>query len=177
MSSSPRVLRQPSIEDMPVRETHGPINSLEQVAADAYERGVAEGQALASAQMMAAAESIRIAIGAERDTLRAEFDRQRDVLIRTAVDIAEVVLGHANHDGGEAVAQRITRVMERMDDIKVTVTVHPDDLEAVMALRLGDVDLETDSRFSPGEAKVVGDWASADLTFAAALDVVRNRDV
>lgn len=145
----------------------------EEVAAEAYRRGMEEGRSLATDQFISAADALRSAVAEERTRLRAEFDRQRDVLLATAVRLAEFVVGHAGHDGGAALRTRIDAALQTIDDTHLSIAVHPADLELLERM-IPDITLSPDSTLRPGEARVVGEWSQTDLTFAAALAALQE---
>lgn len=172
MISSLRVLRQPTVPGL----GHGDLThqSMEEIEAEAHQRGVEEGKAAAVDQMITATEAIRGAIQHQQAELRAEYERQQTELVALAVRLAEMVLGHANHDGGQALASRLNRVMSSLDDARLTISANPSDAELLGGLGIADIDIAPDPSLRPGEARVVGEWANTDLTFDAALAVLRK---
>ena len=96
--------------------------------------------------------------------------------IDTAVAIAEFVLGRAPHDDGAALARRIAEALPALDDDELTIAIHPQDWDAVgEAVQLpAGVTIERDPALRPGEARITGRWAQADLTREAALAVARE---
>lgn len=174
MSSSLRVLRQPTVPGMGSASPSLPQRSVEEIEATARLLGIEEGKAQAVDQMIAATDAIRIAIRTQQAELRAEYERQQVELVRLAVELAEMVLGHANHDDGQALAGRLAEVMQMLDDTNLTVAVNPADIELLDTLGMGDIEITVDHSLRPGEARVVGDWANTDLTFSGALAVLQR---
>ncbi len=93
-----------------------------------------------------------------------------------ACAIAASVLGREPSDGGAALAARLLDVLDAVDDEALTVTVAPAEAEIVATALAGTagVEVRTDPRLAPGEARVAGRWASADLTRTALLAAVRD---
>ena len=175
MSLSLRVIRQPDMGDgYATGAATARPRSIEELEEAAYERGVEAGRVKAADRMLAATEAISEAVERRRAELREEFDRQEDRLLSVALQLAESVLGHAQHDGGEALARRIRHYVGQIDDSKLTVALNPADAELIYNLGLSDVELAPDASLEPGEARVVGEWARADITFAAALEAARE---
>lgn len=172
-----RVLRKPAATAGAVAPWDPGFNEAptpEEAAAEAHRRGVEEGRSLATDQFISAAEALRSAVTEERTRLRAEFDRQRDVLLATAVRLAEFVLGHAGHDGGAALRTRIDTALQTIDDTHLSIAVHPADLELLERMNVPDITLSPDSTLRPGEARIVGEWSQTDLTYAAALAALQE---
>jgi flagellar biosynthesis/type III secretory pathway protein FliH len=174
MSLSHRVLRQPDIGDGSGSGSAAAPATIEELEEAAYARGVEAGRSMAADRMMAASDAIRDAVEARREELRQEFDRQQQELLDVAVRLAEVVLGHAQHDGGEVLARRIRRHVDQIDDARLTVALNPADADLIYNLGLTDIEVAADSSLRPGEARVIGEWARADITFSAALEALRE---
>lgn len=182
-----RVLRQPGLADAhavlgPDPAAVDPVvrESVEQASEAAfsrgYEAGVAEGRraALADSEDLAA----RLTSGAREaaTTLQAARAEHAGAVLDLALEIARAVLGREPHDGGATLLERLRTVLTELDDAPLTVTVHPDDADAVArAVRdASELAVEADAGLRPGEARVRGPWSRAELTIDAALAAVRE---
>ncbi len=172
-----KVLRQPALdgEARPLAATAATDPALQaaldEAAAAAYTRGLADG----AARERAAGEHLAAAVGAAlaeaRSTARAELREDAGSLLRAALPIAEVVLGHAAHDDGDALTGRVATALARADDAPITIAVHPVDAGRLADLAAADPSLTVvaDNALRPGEARLRGRWVDADLTQAATL--------
>ena len=149
---------------------------IEQAQAEAFEAGRSEGLAAGRAETAEAAGRVEAALAAAA----SELVRMRTECVREAVDagleVAEFVLGRAAHDDGDTLAPRIEAALSNLDDEELVVTIHPQDWDAIStAVRLPNgVTLERDPSLRPGEARISGRWATAELTREAAFSVVRE---
>ncbi|MDJ0497473.1 MAG: FliH/SctL family protein [Acidimicrobiia bacterium] len=149
---------------------------IEQAQAEAFEAGRREGFAAGRAETAEAGNRIETALV----NAAADLVRMRTECVRGAVDagleVAEFVLGRAPHDGGETLAPRIAAALNDLDDEELVVAIHPQDWDTIStAVRLPNgVTMEPDPALRPGEARISGRWASAELTREAALSVVRE---
>ena len=149
---------------------------VEQVRAEAFEAGRREGFTAGRADMEGAISRVDAALrNAVRDLERY---RQQAVseTIDAALEVAAFVVGRLPADEATAIASRIQDVLADLDDEDMVVAIHPQDWDAVSALvRLPNgVSMERDPSLRPGEARVSGRWATADLTRQAALEVARE---
>lgn len=152
---------------------------VEEAAEAAYEQGRREGAADARAEAAAAAQRITAALAQARDSALAELAalraEQAHAHVGLATAIAETVLGREPHDGGQALLARVRDALANLDDAPLTVRVHPDDVAAVAGGVLDErVSVQADPSLAPGEGRISGSWAQADLTLQAAWRAVRE---
>jgi flagellar biosynthesis/type III secretory pathway protein FliH len=149
---------------------------LEQARAEGFEAGRGEGFTAGRADMAGAAERVQTAVGsAVADLVRMRSEAVHGA-IDSALEVAEFVLGRVPHDDGEALAGRIQDALQLLDDEELAIVIHPQDWDAVRsAVRLPNgVSIERDPSLRPGEARIDGRWATAELTREAALAVARE---
>ena len=152
------------------------LQVIDKARAEAFEAGRREGFAAGRAEITEAAGRIEAALS----VATADLVQMRTECVRSAVDVgldvAEFVLGRAPHDDGANLAPRIAAALNDLDDEELAITVHPEDWDAISAaVRLPNgVTMEPDPALRPGEARISGRWASAELTREAALSVVRE---
>lgn len=149
---------------------------LDQARAEAFEAGRREGFESGRADVEGAVARIDGALrNAIRDLARYRAEAVAET-IDAALQVAEFVIGEAPVDGGSALAARIGEAVDALDDEHLTVAVHPGDWDAVSGMiRLpAGVSIERDPSLRPGEARIAGRWATADLTRDAALAVARE---
>lgn len=154
--------------------------SVEEATATAYERGFTDGMAVGRREAYAEAEQLAELIrGAAQDAAvrlaEARAARSAEV-VELALAIAEQVIGHEPHDGGMVLLERLRSTLEQLDDEPLRVLVHPEDAPVVERGIVGarNVRVEPDVSLQPGEARVEGPWSRAELTFAGAMDMVRE---
>ncbi len=172
--SNSRVLRQPSIgvTTAPSIEPAAPQVDREELA---YARGVDDGREAARQQLVSAASALQAALEQGRAQLRQEFDRQRDELVRLAVEMATLVLGHDQHDGGAALLTRLQEALSILDDSDLVISMNEVDLPLAAQIDAAGVTVIADATLQPGEARITGQWAQADLTHAMALQILREQ--
>lgn len=158
--------------------------TVEQARAEAYARGhqdgYAEGRAeteRASAERIAAlGAAIEAALHRAAMEVRATGGATVAATIDLALAIAEHVVGREPHDGGAAISEQVRQALEELEDPAPTVCVHPGDT-AVVTTALAShraVAVEPDPTLRPGEARIRGDWARAELTYDAAFTAMRR---
>lgn len=152
---------------------------VEEAAQAAYDQGRRDGAADARTEAAAAAERITAALAQARDAAVAELAslraEQAHATVSLATAIAEAVLGREPHDGGQALLARVRDALASLDDAPLVVRVHAEDLDAVAAGVADErVSVEVDPRLAPGEGRITGPWAQADLTREAAWGAVRE---
>lgn len=179
-----RVIRNATVAAAPKAFGHGaPVlvddymtELLEKARAEAFEAGRREGYAAGRAETADAAARVENALV----DATAQVVRMRTTCVQEAIDaafvVAEFILGRAVHDDGESLIPRIEQALRNLDDEELVVTIHPQDWDAVSAaVRLPNgVTLERDPSLRPGEARVTGRWATAEITREAALAVARE---
>lgn len=188
MTSLSSVLRQPTLAAeratvaVPDPFAIDPVvrASVERATTDAYERGFAEGMAAGRREAYNEAQELAELIrGAARDAAvrlaEARAARATEV-VELALAIAEQVIGHEPHDGGMTLVERVRATLEQLDDEPLRVLVHPEDVSPVERGIVGarNVRVEADATLQPGEARVEGPWSRAELTFAGAMDIIRE---
>jgi flagellar biosynthesis/type III secretory pathway protein FliH len=149
---------------------------IERVRAEAFEAGRREGYAAGAAEMKGTVARVD---GALRDAVRRLAEHRAADVMQTldiALEIAEFVVGELPPDQGQALARRIADAVSSLDDEDIIVAIHPQDWDAVsQSVRLPNgVTMQRDPSLRPGEARIAGRWASADLTREAALQVARE---
>jgi flagellar assembly protein FliH len=149
---------------------------LEEARAEGFAAGRREGFAAGREDMAGAADRIESAIGRAVTDLKRHREEAAAELVEAALAVAEFVLGHAPHDGGEAIAARIPQALADLDDEGLVIAVHPGDWDAVSAaVQLpAAATLTRDPSLRPGEARIAGRWATAELTRNAALAIARE---
>lgn len=179
-----RVIRNATVATAPQVYGHGaPVlidaymsELLEQARAEGFEAGRREGFEAGRADMAGAAARVEAAVGGAVADLVGMRAAAVTEAIESGVAIAEFVLGRTPHDDGAALAARVSEVLRLLDDEELTVVIHPQDWDAVSsAVRLPNgVTMERDPSLRPGEARISGRWACAELTQEAALEVARE---
>jgi len=149
---------------------------IEAARADAFDAGRREGYAAGRSEME---DTISRVDGALRDAVRQLGElRAHDVdqTVAVALEIAEFVVGQLPPDEGGTLAARIREAIGKLDDEAIVVAIHPQDWDAVaehVVLPTG-VTMQRDPSLRPGEARIGGRWATADLTRKSALQVARE---
>jgi flagellar assembly protein FliH len=109
-------------------------------------------------------------------------DAIEDLVLRTAVDLAESLLGHELTAGAAREMHALRRAMAGAPDTGVvTVRLHPDDCHALTAAlpESGEVDgrpvvLVADAALRPGDALAESGSTTVDATLAGAVTRVRQ---
>lgn len=184
-----RLLQAPVVVST-ARQLHAPDPSFDPVMQEAleqaYARGRAEGEAVGHAsgyaEARAAADAdLQRAMGALRLALEATVTTCQDLrrhesgeVVALAAGIAEAVIGREPSRDSIALLEQVRAVLEVLDDPTLVVTANPHDV-AVLQQGLTDIvgmTVTPDASLAPGEARVVGRWANASLTRAAAWEAV-----
>lgn len=153
---------------------------VEEAAAAAYERGMTDGAAGARAEITAASARITAALQSACTSVTAELQglraAQATADVELALAIAETILGQEPSQGAGVLLERVRAALSRLDDPGLTVHIHPADAGTVAeALRTeAAVTVTHDSALAPGEARITGQWARAELTRDAAWETVRT---
>jgi flagellar biosynthesis/type III secretory pathway protein FliH len=156
----------------PVEVGESPDNAYER----GYGDGLRDGRRDAGAMVEATAGGLRDALEASASHLAELRLVQAEALVGTAIEIAEAVLGAAPPVDRAVLTERLRRALTALDDDPLTVYLHPGDREVfgeALTARFGVVTAD-DPSLAPGEARVAGPWARADLTREAALSVIRE---
>lgn len=157
---------------------------VEEATAEAYDRGLRDGErrgaAAAEARLVGLTDQLGASLGAALDQTLAAILSERTETVESAYELAfamaAAVLGAEPHDGGAAVADRVRRTLALVEDATPVVRVSPGDVEVVSAA-LADVRGVTvgpDPTLGAGEARIAGGWAEADLTHATAFAAIRR---
>ena len=149
---------------------------LEQARAEAFEAGRREGFAAGLADMEGAISRVDAALRTAVSDLNDYRAQAVNETIDAALEVAAFVVGQLPEDKGGAIASRIHDALTGLDDEDLVVAIHPQDWDAVSELvRLpAGVTMQRDPSLRPGEARITGKWATADLTREAALHVARE---
>ena len=161
----------------------GFANGMAEARAHALAEATAE-QARAERLAQQAAAAVERAVGAlvaasdelARRTALTLADVE-DLVVATAFDIAEAVLGASTrHDpqrGATAVARALALVPDGAGEL--CIRVHPDDHEVVRALpATAGVRIVADPALAPGDAIATSDAVTVDARLAAGLNRVRE---
>lgn len=155
---------------------------LDRVEADAYHRGLADGEAGAITAAAAAGERATAALRPLLDELGAELARLRGDRVQAdvglALAIAERVVGTVPPVEPADLAARVhAAVAELADpDLEARVNVGQVDALSEALAAHGDrhVRVTGDPTVAVGEALVCGRWARAELTRQAAMSAVQD---
>lgn len=184
MNSLNRVIRNSTVVATPPAYRDGGLRFvddataelIEQARAEGFEAGRREGFAAGRSDMEGAVSRVDTALQTAIRELNEYRSRAVDETIEAALEVAAFVVGRLPDDDGSAIAARIGEAIAGLDDEDIVVTIHPQDWDAVSSLvRLPNgITMERDPSLRPGEARVSGRWATADLTRDAALEVARE---
>ena len=149
---------------------------VEQARAEAFAAGRKEGFAAGRTDMEGAISRVDSALHTAVRDLAAYRAQAVNETIDAALEVARFVMGQLPTDQVEAMVARVSEAIHDLDDEDMSVAIHPQDWDAVSAMvRLpAGVTMERDPSLRPGEARIVGRWATADLTRDAALEVARE---
>ena len=184
MSSLNRVIRNATLAEAPQAYGHGaPVlvdeymaEMIEQARAEAFAAGRSEGFAAGRQDMAGAVERVEHAMAnAVAELVHMRMASVHDA-VDTAIEVAEFVLGRTPHDDGDSLVPRVEAALQQLDDEELTIAIHPQDWDAISTtVRLPNgVTVARDPGLRPGEARITGRWASAELTREAALSVARE---
>jgi flagellar biosynthesis/type III secretory pathway protein FliH len=151
---------------------------LEVELRDAFERGrevgVEEGRAAAAEEVARLLREVRSALEEGLEALRGWRAEEAARVADLALRIARHVLGREPVEAS-GVIERVREALAAIDDGPLTLSVHPEHVEPVRAaLDPASVVVQADASLAPGEARLRGPWSSADLTFDAACEVIRE---
>ena len=149
---------------------------IEEARAEAFAAGRREGVAAGRAEMEGAVARVDAALNKAVRDLNEYRQRAVTETLDAALEVAAFVIGRLPADEGAAIAGRIQDALVALDDEDMVVAVHPQDWGAVgeMVRLPNGVTIERDPSLRPGEARVSGRWATAELTREAALEVARE---
>jgi len=173
-----RVLREPAFGAAPRLVAFGAERGLPAdvqalvaaAAAEAHDRGrragIEEGAAAAARQAAALARPVAEAIDAGIEQLRRLRADERAGLLELAATIARAVTGGEPTVAGDRLLTDVAAALEALDDAPLVVAVNSRDVKLLvdgLAGRPG-VSVTEDATLPPGEARVRGPWAVAELT-------------
>ncbi len=149
---------------------------IEQARAEAFEAGRREGVAAGRSDVEGAVSRLDSALNSAVRNLTELRANAVAETIGAALDVAEFVVGTVPNAEGAEVAERIRNAIGALDDEAMVVSIHPQDWDTVSTMvRLPNgVTMERDPSLRPGEARIEGRWATAELTREAALEVARE---
>lgn len=148
----------------------------QQAYAEGHSEGIRQGKQDASQRVESVAQAITLGCGEVQNDLERSRQAHVSGVVQLAEAIAEAVIGRTPHDEGAAVLGRVKAALNQLDEQRLQVSVHPDDVEFVQS-GLGDhpgVDVISNANIGLGEAKITGGWSHADLTKEAAWEVIRR---
>ncbi|HEX9317287.1 MAG TPA: FliH/SctL family protein [Actinomycetota bacterium] len=173
-----RVMREPAFGASPRLVAFGAERGLPAAvqalvaaaAAEGHDRGrregVEEGAAAAARQAAALAGPVAEAIDGGIEQLRRLRVDERAELLELAAAIARAVTGGERSAGGNRLLADVAAALEALDDAQLVITVNSRDLKLLVDGLAGrpDVSVIEDATLEPGEARVRGPWAVAELT-------------
>jgi len=173
-----RVLREPAFGAAPRLVAFGAERGLPAdvqalvaaAAAEAHDRGrragVEEGAAAAARQAAALARPVAEAIDAGIEQLRRLRADERAGLLELAAAIARAVTGGEPTAAGDRLLTDVAAALEALDDAPLVVAVNSRDVKLLADGLVGrpGVSVTEDATLPPGEARVRGPWAVAELT-------------
>lgn len=177
-ASLSRVLREPALRAAPRLVAFGAEHGLPAdvaalvaaAAAEAHDRGrragIGEGAAAAARQAAALARPVADAIEVGIEQLRRLRAEEHAELLELASAIARAVTGREPTAAGDRLLTDVAAALEALDDAPLVVAVSSRDVELLvdgLAGRPG-VSVIEDATLEPGEARVRGPWALAELT-------------
>lgn len=182
-----RVLRQPTVAEA-ARPLRGEGLAgdpavralLDRETQGAYERGrqagLAEGRQALADELSTVAQTVQESVGVVLEEIRAIRAQDAEAVTELAIDIAEAIVGTLDAEGVDLLVERVRRALAAIDDRPITIRANPDqadELDRAMAAS-DDVEVVADPAMSVGEARLVGPWSSAEVTWEAAWDAVRR---
>lgn len=143
----------------------------------AYARGLADGEARGRAEAEATGSALAASIAQAVQIARTQSDRIADDLAGRvnviALAAANAIVGEVDQ-AAEGVLHRVTAALRVIDDRPVTVDVNPADAETVAAVASAEIEVRSAPDLLPGEARVTGRFADADLTWNAVWTSVKE---
>lgn len=158
--------------------------AIEQARREAYARGHADGAASAVENAHREAARVLSALREQLEPLAEQLEAVRraraEVDVELALAIAEAVVGVAPAPDAAELGNRLRDALSVLDEPHVTVRLHPDDeplvrrlVAAIEERGLAELSLVSDTSVPPGEARVSGRWARANVGRQSALSAVR----
>jgi flagellar biosynthesis/type III secretory pathway protein FliH len=184
-----QVLQATALQPAPVRvPAPGDLDPLLTDAMHAaYEQGhvagFERGRTVGRAELEVVADQLATRVTAAVAAFPAACVQARHALRYDLGEVAEVLLaGVLRHEvdlAGRGLIERLTAAIEHLDDAPLTISVHPDARDEIASLvalvgvgaPIGDV--VADSNLAWGEARVEGEWATAELTWHRLMEAAR----
>jgi len=183
------VLRGPAFASTPVR-LPGPgerdpelTNSLETSWREGHDSGWREGFAAGRADLNGVAANLANTVEAMADAYRRTCAQAKAALAASLIEIAEDlvigVLGHRPDAATAGLVERLGNALALIDDGPLTIVVHPSTLEVITpvldsSVSTMPIEARADERLRPGEARIEGPWASAELTWPKLVEAARQ---
>lgn len=170
--AAPRAISPPaSIDDPAVQALVQ--RSVEAARVAGMQEGLAQGRAQADQAAASLAASIERAVHQAAASSAAIADHLAARITGLAVEIASRVVADLDPSGTGIVA-RVDEALHVLDDRPLVVHVHRDDLALVQAACPPEVEAVVEASLQPGEARIEGRWADADLTWNSIWGSVRE---
>ncbi|GIV00968.1 MAG: hypothetical protein KatS3mg014_2583 [Actinomycetota bacterium] len=179
------VLRRPAVGHPRRVEAPAPGSPPEELRAlleaerrEAFERGraaaVEEGRAAGREEAAAVLGEVRRALEEGLEALERRRAAEADRVVDLALRVVRHVLGRESVEAG-VVIERVRAALREIDDAPLELSVHPDHVEPLrLAMEATAVTVRGDEALARGEARLRGPWSSADLTFEAACEAIRE---
>jgi flagellar biosynthesis/type III secretory pathway protein FliH len=154
-------MREPAFTAAPRLVAFGPDRGLPEAV-----QALVSAAAAAARQAAALARPVAEAIEGGIEQLCSLRDTQHAEVLELAVAIARAVTGGEPTAGGQQLLQDVAAALDTLDDAPLVVAVNARDLQLLvdgLAGRSG-VSVIEDATLEPGEARVRGPWALAELT-------------
>lgn len=180
------MLRSPEVDDVRLADVSDPFlldpawqSLLEEARSEAHRIGYDEGRLAAQQDVVAeaarAVEALSQAVDVALDEMRRHRDEAASALLTNALDLVEKIVGDLRIDPTH-LTERLRSALEQVDSPRLEVKVAPALVEFVTEALADDsrVVVAPDSGLGDGEARIVGDWCDADLTWPTVMDVLRE---
>jgi flagellar biosynthesis/type III secretory pathway protein FliH len=108
--------------------------------------------------------------------MAASREDQAAAVVAAALELAAEIVGRAPPIDGDVLAERIRDALSAVDERELTLHLSREDHAALgeaMASRF-DLAVAADAALAPGEARLTGAWARAELTREAAVGAIRE---
>jgi flagellar biosynthesis/type III secretory pathway protein FliH len=183
------VLRAPSFAPTPVR-LPGPgerdpdlSHAFESSWREGHDAGWRDGFAAGRAELSGVAANLAATVESMADAYRRTCAQAKAALAGSLVDLAEElvtgVLGHRPDAATAGLVERLGNALALIDDGPLTIVVHPSTLEVIVpvldaSVATMPIEARADARLRPGEARIEGPWASAELTWPKLVAAARE---
>lgn len=165
LAAAPRSLSVPdALADPAIR------HAVEQAAERAHALGVAEGEQRGRAHVEASSAALAASIEQATRVAAAASERVASELAarcdQIAMAAARALVGEVDAEVG-GVLHRVRAALDVVDERPVVVHASSGDVALLAAVAGPGVEVVATEELLPGEARVAGRWAEADLTWAA----------